>query len=250
MFKKFIESFSSSKNQVMLIGITEADGAKCPYCQTPLSKFPKKKISCHKCKNEIYVLKRPTDGLHVLLTKKEHRRLKDEITFMKDKQLKKRYEETCETLKKEFSSEPNHFDVMWRILNEDIITTSKQNETCRGIHVDMVERCFDEENYKVALGICITMLVEDMLLLFPSKRNYDKKTFESISKINKDLLNPQLTSLSGGIVSYYKECISHLKLKSNDIKELLVNELNAQSKRLWIKPDSENIWEYFELHTN
>lgn len=42
--------------------------AICPYCSTRLKNKPLKKKKCPKCRNEIQVTRRPTDGLRVLAT--------------------------------------------------------------------------------------------------------------------------------------------------------------------------------------
>ncbi|WP_209629397.1 hypothetical protein [Methanofollis sp. W23] len=42
--------------------------AICPYCNTHLKSKPLKKKKCPKCRNEIQVTRRPTDGLRVLAT--------------------------------------------------------------------------------------------------------------------------------------------------------------------------------------
>lgn len=243
MFKNVINSIFKSKNDGLLIGITEVDGAKCPMCSAALSKFPKKTVTCPACKEKIFVSTRPFDDTVVLLDKKQNRRVKDEKKRLSDEKFRKRYDNTYESLKTQFSEEPKHFDIMWRLFNEDIIEASKQGDSCRGIHVDMVNLCMDEDNYKAALDLCIAMIIEDLLQLFPSKSSYDKKTIESISKYNADFLNPQFTSIAGGIIHLFIECKSRLKLQLEDLKDNFFKELTLLSKKLWVQPNSDKVWE-------
>jgi uncharacterized Zn finger protein (UPF0148 family) len=243
MFKKILNSIIKSKTDSLLIGITEQDGAKCPMCSTTLSKFPKKSVMCPDCKEKIYVAKRPADDLLVLLDKKQNRRIKDEKKLRSDKEFRKRYDRAYESLKTQFSAEPKHFDIMWRLFNEDIIEVSKQGDSCRGVHVEMVNLCIEEDNYKAALSLCITLMVEDLLHLFPSKNSYDKKTFESISKHNTDMVNPQFTTIAGGIVHSFIECVGQLKLQPEDLKDSFFKELKIQSKKLWAQPNPDKMWQ-------
>lgn len=59
------EIVAETPQDMMLIGNVEAI---CPYCSTRLKNKPLKKKKCPKCRNEIQVARRPTDGLRVLAT--------------------------------------------------------------------------------------------------------------------------------------------------------------------------------------
>ena len=165
-------------------GITEEEGAICPYCKKNLSKYPKKKTLCPHCSQPIYSRTRPIDNKKVLLTEEEASALA--IEWMKvygtyENYLKKqKHRDNIKSkMTKKNGEVPSEEDINWRLYTENCIKASKKGDwgEYRMNRYYMVEMLLKEEKYSQALPLCLEVCALDINQYNFYLNNTDQKTF-------------------------------------------------------------------------
>ena len=99
----------------------------CPYCSKLLTKRPQRKAKCPHCERFIFVRTRPTDRKRVLVTENGAKEIEEqwgEIHNVPPPRpwKKKGFDEEKKLLAKKFGREPSDNDVIWSLLNKELIT--------------------------------------------------------------------------------------------------------------------------------
>jgi hypothetical protein len=247
ILSKVVGSEEAIETVPLMIGITESEGPICPHCKTILKKFPKRTVACTGCGEQIFVTKRPADGLPVLLTKKELQRIKDEKRLIADANLRKKYKMAERELASQFSSQPNHFDIMWRVYNEYLIAQTENGESLRGTHIEMVELCFAEDNFKASLRIIIEMCIEDITVLFLKRRDVSQEVLKLMKRADAKALSPEVADIAGGLLYQLAEALKKSGQDLGSLEPIFLQRVNAISPNFWTKINSDSLWK--ELKT-
>lgn len=126
MFRKlFGEKRNRARVDSTAIGNIDA---VCASCDAELPKKPSRKAKCPKCGEYNYVRKRPLDGEPVLLREDQLPALEREKAYTAGEDVGSAYDARQaviqaerEKLRERFGAEPSQNDVMWGVLNQDLL---------------------------------------------------------------------------------------------------------------------------------
>lgn len=115
----------------------------CPYCFKALAKRPQKKTKCSHCGKFILVRTRPTDRERVLVTENQAKEIEaqwNEIHSVPSPHIEKKkgFDEERKKLTKKFGQKPSDNDVIWSLLNKELIEYSR-SQNWAGYRITLFE---------------------------------------------------------------------------------------------------------------
>lgn len=199
------------------IGITTPN---CPYCGIELNKFPGRKTKCKNCNNFIYVRTRPFDNKKILI--KEDEILAVQIEWEKKNgtyEIRQQERDEFEIVRQELMQKRNSTiisdnDIKWVLYQQKRLKYANSKDWYNyGLCTEkMAQVLFDEKKYKSALEHYLEAEYFSMCC------GGDIDGFMPKSHLIK---YPNL--LKSSFLSYVYDCIDHLQLQPENIREMFMN---------------------------
>jgi len=220
----------------------------CPYCSKRLTKRPQRKAKCPYCGEFILVRTRPTDRKRVLVTESQAKEIEtqwNEIQSIPPPRIEKKegFDDEKKKLTQKFGREPLHNDVVWSLLNKDLIEHSRSQHWAlyRNTLFEMGELLRSESKWSDALNKYFEVCYLDL----NGPGNYG-----DVSDIDPELLraaignrlvpfDPVEGALSSGVLARVEYLVNHLQLDSGMARTqfLAVATKLGTALRLPMRPD-------------
>jgi DNA-directed RNA polymerase subunit RPC12/RpoP len=221
----------------------------CPYCSTRLSKRPQRKAKCPHCRKFIFVRTRPTDRKRVLVTESQVKEIEtqwNEIQSIPAPRIEKKegFDDEKKKLTQKFDLEPLHNDVVWSLLNKDLIEHARSRHwgLYRNTLFEMGELLRSESKWPDALSKYFEVCYFDL----NGPTNYG-----DISDIDPELLrlaignrllpfDPAEGELFPDVLTRVEYLVKHLQLDSGMVRRqfLAVAAKLETALRLPMRPDA------------
>lgn len=193
----------------------------CPYCSKWLTKRPQRKAKCPHCGKFILVRTRPTDRKRVLVTENQAKEVEtqwNEIQSIPPPRIEKKegFDDEKKKLTKKFGREPLDNDVIWSLLNKDIIEHSRSQHwgLYRNTLFEMGDLLRSESKWSDALNRYFEVCYLDL----NGPGNYgdvsdiDPELFRAV--IGKEIkpFDPDQGELYPGVLALVEYLVKHLQL--------------------------------------
>jgi len=119
----------------------------CPYCGNALERKPTRKRKCPECGQTIYVKKRPSDGILVLVTARQARQIDEQRERLRElREWEKRrkdpeFASIERQLRKQWGKDPSLSDVLWALANKRLMQHASNGDwgLYRNVKLEMAE---------------------------------------------------------------------------------------------------------------
>ncbi len=227
----------------------------CPYCSKPLSKRPQQKAQCHHCNKSIFVRTRPSDRRRVLVTEDqaiEVKALWNAKRGVRSPRIEKKegFDDEKKVLTKRFGCEPSDTDVIWSLLNKELIEHSRTQNWIgyRTTIFDMGELLRGESKWSDALQRYFEVCYLDL----NGPCNYG-----NVSDINADLLsaglgeeikpfNPDRGELFSGVLALVEYLAKSLGMDPDKAHKQFIEIAAKFEKTLRLPLSPEVAWKSLE----
>lgn len=223
----------------------------CPHCSKPLTKRPQKKAKCPHCGEFILVRTRPTDRKRVLVTEDQAKEIEaqwNEMHSVPPPRIDKKvgFDDEKKMLIKKFGREPSDSDVIWGLLNKELIEHSRAQHwgLYRNTIFEMGELLRSESKWSDALKRYFEVCYLDM----NGPSNYG-----DVSDMDQDLLraaigeeikpfDPKRGELYSGVLACVEYLVKNLDLDSDKVHTLFMEAIAQIDKALRLPLSPEAAW--------
>lgn len=227
----------------------------CPHCSRPLTKRPRKKAKCPYCGNFILVRTRPTDRKRVLVTEHQAREIEaqwNEIHSVPPPRIdkKKGFDDEKKKLTKKFGREPSDSDVIWSLLNKELIEHSRAQHwgLYRNTMFEMGELLRSESKWSDALKRYFEVCYLD--LNGPSNcgdvSNMDRDFLRAVIGEEIKPFDPKSGELYPGVLACIEYLAKNLDLDSDKAHTQFTEATTKLEKALRLPLSPEAAWRSLE----
>lgn len=233
----------------------------CPYCSKRLTKRPQKKAKCPHCGKFIFVRTRPTDRERVLVTENQVEEIEaqwNEIHSVPAPRIetKKGFNDEKKTLTKKFGREPSDYDVIWGLLNKELVEHSRSVHwgLYRNTLFEMGELLRSECRFSDALSRYFEVCYFDL----NGPNNYGdisddpelyKAAFREVTGRELKPFDPDIGELYPGILVIVRYLIKKLEISLAEARTRFLKVTERLEKTLRLPLSPEIAWKALELVT-